>query len=159
KFNQKDIEKLHLAILKSLDKGKISHGAILSIHQKFNEQMNNLVPLLLINIEQSIISKLTIDQLHFTNFNIVNNIVESVEKDGQHFIIDILNFIIPEYIKKELLIPNETIIKLCISENSRNVKRKVQHVIIIAILLNDIERLYKPEGYHILVFYFELENY
>ncbi|CAG8632812.1 7705_t:CDS:2 [Racocetra fulgida] len=128
KFNQKDLEDLHLAVLKSLDKGKISReayrslarinqdlprdGAISNTRQRLNEQMNNLIPLSLINIEQSAISELTIDQSHITDFNIVNNIVESVGKGDQCSIIDLLNFMIPEYIKRGLLIPNNTTIKL-----------------------------------------------
>ncbi|CAG8765917.1 15188_t:CDS:2, partial [Racocetra fulgida] len=128
KFNQKDLEDLHLAVLKSLDKGKISHGAISNTCQRLNEQMNNLVPLSLINIEQSAILELTIDQPHITNFDIVNNIVESVGKGGHRSIIDLLNFMIPEYVKREFLIPNNTSIKLRISGDRRNVGRKVQHV-------------------------------
>ncbi|CAG8461125.1 13365_t:CDS:2 [Gigaspora rosea] len=65
KVNQNDIEDLNLAVLKSLDKGKISReafrslirinqdlprkGAISNTRQKLNEQMKALVPLLLIN--------------------------------------------------------------------------------------------------------------
>ncbi|CAG8719233.1 8289_t:CDS:2, partial [Racocetra fulgida] len=120
KFNQKDLEDLHLVVLKSLDKSKISHGAISNTRQRLNEQMNNLVPLSFINIEQSAISELTIDQPHITDFNIVNNMVESVGKGGQHSIIDLLNFMIPEYVKRGLLILNNTTIKLRISGDGRN---------------------------------------
>ena len=122
--------------------------------------MQNLVPLLLINVEEtSVASELTEDQPHITDPDIVNNVVESAGKGGQRSIIDILNFIVPEYIKKGLLIPNNTTIKLRISEDSRNIERKVQHVMVTAIILNDIERLHKSEGYHTLVFYSGSENY
>jgi len=134
-------------------------GAISSTRQRLNKQMQNLVPLLLINVEEtSVASELTEDQPHITDPDIVNNVVESAGKGGQHSIIDILNFIVPEYIKKGLLIPNNTTIKLRISGDGRNVGRKVQHVMVTAIILNDIERLHKPEGYHILVLYSESEN-
>ncbi|CAG8795789.1 32754_t:CDS:2, partial [Gigaspora margarita] len=77
----------------------------------------------------------------------------------KHFLIDILNFIVPKSIKKGFLIPNNTTIKLCISEDSRNVGQKVQHVIIIVVLLNNIKRLHKPKGYYTLTFYSGFENY
>ncbi|CAG8534018.1 5749_t:CDS:2, partial [Racocetra fulgida] len=123
-LNQEKIDDLHLAVLKSLDKGKISHGAISSIRQRLNKQMQNLVPLSLTNVEEaSVASELIEDQPHITDPDIVNNVVESAEKGEQHFIIDILNFIVPEYIKKRLLIPNNTTIKLHISGDGRNIHR------------------------------------
>ncbi|CAG8795837.1 17851_t:CDS:2, partial [Racocetra persica] len=69
KVNQEKIDNLHLAVLKLLDKGKISReayrslarinqdlpreGAISSTRQRLNKQMQNLVPLLLINVEET----------------------------------------------------------------------------------------------------------
>ncbi|CAG8756697.1 8873_t:CDS:2 [Gigaspora margarita] len=134
KVNQEKIDDLHLAVLKSLDKAKISYlpreGAISSIRQRLNKQIQNLVPLLLTNVEETFVaSELTEDQPHITNPNIVNNVVEYAGKGEQHSIIDILNFIVPKYIKKEFLIPNNITIKLCISED---------------------EELHKPEGIQIL---------
>ncbi|RIB13065.1 hypothetical protein C2G38_2198894 [Gigaspora rosea] len=156
KVNQEKIDDLHLAVLKSLDKGKISceayrslarinqdlprDSAISSTRQRLNKQMQNLVPLSFTNIEEtSVSSELTEDQPYITDPDIVNNVVESAGKG--------------------LLIPNNTTIKLHISEDGRNVGRKVQHVMVTAIILNDIERLYKPEGYHTLVLYSGSENY
>ncbi|CAG8562154.1 4079_t:CDS:2 [Scutellospora calospora] len=176
KVNQEKIDDLHLAVLKSLDKGKIfreayqslarinqdlpREGAISSTRQRLNKQMQNLVPLLLINIEETFVaSELTEDQPHINDPDIVNNIVESAGKGEQRSIIDILNFIVSEYIKKRLLIPNNTTIKLRISGDSRNIGRKIQHVMVMAIILNDIERLHKSEGYHTLVLYSGSENY
>ncbi|RIB13645.1 hypothetical protein C2G38_2197275 [Gigaspora rosea] len=92
KVNQNDIEDLNLAVLKSLDKGKIS----------------SLVSLLLINVKKPINFELTEDHAHITNPDIVNNVVESAGK---------------------------------------------------VVLLNDIERLYKPEGYYIPALYSGSENY
>ncbi|RIB02908.1 hypothetical protein C2G38_2049700 [Gigaspora rosea] len=175
KVNQNNIEDLNLAVLKSLDKGKISReayrslarinqdlpreSAISNTHQKLNEQMKALVPLLLINVENPINFELTEDHAHITDSDIVNNVVESAGKGGKHSLIDILNFIVPESVKKGLLIPNNTTIKLRISGDDRNVGRKVQHVIVIVVLLNDIERLHKPEGYYTLALYSRSENY
>ncbi|CAG8808149.1 12721_t:CDS:1, partial [Gigaspora rosea] len=67
--NQEKIDNLHLAVLKSLDKGKISReayrslarinqdlprdGAISSTRQRLNKQMQNIVPLSLTNIEET----------------------------------------------------------------------------------------------------------
>ncbi|CAG8826354.1 16024_t:CDS:2, partial [Gigaspora margarita] len=38
-------------------------------------------------------------------------------------------------------------------------RQKVQHIMVIVVLLNDIEKLYKPEGYYILALYSGSENY
>ncbi|RIB11321.1 hypothetical protein C2G38_2042774 [Gigaspora rosea] len=166
KVNQNDIEDLNLAVLKSLDKGKISReafrslirinqdlprkGAISNTRQKLNEQMKALVPLLLINVEKPINFELTEDHAHITDPDIVNNVVESAGKGEKRSLIDILNFIVPESVKKGFLISNNTTIKLRISGDSRNIEQKVQHVMVIVVLLNDIERLHKPEGYYTL---------
>ncbi|CAG8826234.1 30485_t:CDS:2 [Gigaspora margarita] len=159
KVNQNDIDDLNLAVLKSLNRGKISphinqnlpkEGAISNTRQKLNEQMKALVPLLLINVKKPINFELTKDQAHITNPNIVNNM---------HSLIDILNFIVPESVKKGLLILNNTTIILRIFGDSRNIGRKVQHVMAIVVLLNNIKKLHKPEEYYTLALYSGFENY
>ncbi|CAG8522794.1 45393_t:CDS:1 [Gigaspora margarita] len=101
KVNQEKIVNLCLVVLKLLDKGKISHeayrllvcinqdlpreGAILSIYQRHNIQIQNLVPLSLTNVEEtSVASELTEDQPHITDPNIVNNVVKYAGKGEQH---------------------------------------------------------------------------
>ncbi|CAG8794764.1 11874_t:CDS:2, partial [Gigaspora margarita] len=125
KVNQEKIDDLHLAVLKSLDKGKISceayrllvhinqdllrEGAISSTCQRLNKQMQNLVRLSLTNIkETSVASELTKDQSHITDPNIVNNVVEYTGK----------------VYKKRTFNSNNTTIKLRISEDGKNVGQK-----------------------------------
>ncbi|CAG8637948.1 14151_t:CDS:2, partial [Ambispora leptoticha] len=159
-INNIENKKKDIRMSAHINQDLLRDGAISSIRQRLNKQMQNLVPLSLTNVEEaSVASELIEDQPHITDPDIVNNVVESAEKGEQHFIIDILNFIVPEYIKKRLLIPNNTTIKLHISGDGRNVGRKVQHVMVTAIILNDIDRLHKPEGYYTLVLYSGSKNY
>ncbi|CAG8602447.1 4819_t:CDS:2 [Cetraspora pellucida] len=77
KVNQKKIADLHLAVLKSLDKGKISCEAYRSL-ACINQDLPREGA---ISKETSVTSELTEDQPHITDPNIVNNVVKSAEKE------------------------------------------------------------------------------
>ncbi|CAG8469025.1 367_t:CDS:2 [Diversispora eburnea] len=59
-----------------------------------------------------------------------HNINPFDDLNGQRRITDILNYIIPKYVEQGILIPNQPTLKLHISGDRKNVKRKVKHIII-----------------------------
>ncbi|CAG8594949.1 3271_t:CDS:10, partial [Diversispora eburnea] len=96
KFDKDNDTKLKHAVVKSLDRGRVSRDAYRSL-----ADINQHLPYY-------------------------------IGKGGQRRITDILNYIVPKYIEQG---------------------RKVKHVMITVALLNDIERLRKPESHHTLVLY------
>ena len=86
--------------------------------------------------------------------------LESIVKVGQRRISDVLNYIIPLYVKQGILIPEISTLHIRISGDGRNVGRKVKHVmIVIMTLLNNLNGLQKPENYYTLVLYPGAEIY
>ncbi|GBC43602.1 hypothetical protein GLOIN_2v1768889 [Rhizophagus irregularis DAOM 181602=DAOM 197198] len=94
-----------------------------------------------------------------TDSTIIMNMLESIGKGGQRRITDILNYIIPLYIEKGILIPRRSTLHIRISGDGRNVGRKVKHVMITMTLLNDLNGLQKPDNHYTLVLYPGAETY
>ncbi|GES82320.1 hypothetical protein GLOIN_2v1775051 [Rhizophagus clarus] len=124
------------AIVKSLDKGHISREVYRSLAR----------------IED-------LSQPDIIDGAIILNMLESVGKGGQRCITNILNYIIPLYVKKGILIPRRSILHIQISGNGRNVSRKLKHVMITMTLLNDLDGLQKPDNHYTLVLYPGAETY
>ncbi|RIB12607.1 hypothetical protein C2G38_2200159 [Gigaspora rosea] len=70
------------------------------------------------------------DTSEITDINIITNMLESIGMEEQHRITDILNYIIPFYVNKGILIPNKSTLHIRISGDGRNVERKVKHVMV-----------------------------
>ncbi|CAG8762140.1 11071_t:CDS:2, partial [Gigaspora margarita] len=137
----------------------LCEGAISDIKQKINLKMKKQIPLLFVNILQPIVFEESEDIPDITDKNIVTNMLESIRKGGQRCITDILDYIISFYIKKNILIPNISTLHIRISEDRRNVGRKVKHIIVTMILLNDSAGLQKPDNHYTLVLYLGSEIY
>ncbi|RHZ50863.1 hypothetical protein Glove_490g31 [Diversispora epigaea] len=175
KFDKDNDTKLKHAVVKSLDRGRISRDAYRSltdinqhlsreksisiIRKRINELVQKNIPISLVNIYQPTTFEPISGQPHITEPEIIQNVMDYIGKGGQRRITDILNYIVPKYIEQGILIPNQSKIKLRISGDGRNVERKVKHVMITVALLNDIERLYKPESHYTLVLYPSSESY
>ncbi|PKC56607.1 hypothetical protein RhiirA1_402006 [Rhizophagus irregularis] len=84
---------------------------------------------------------------------------ESIGKGGQRRVTDILNYIVPSYVKQGILIPEVSTLHIRISGDGRNVGRKVKHVMIVMTLLNNLSGLQKLENYYTLVLYPGAETY
>ncbi|PKK57264.1 hypothetical protein RhiirC2_858286 [Rhizophagus irregularis] len=126
------------AVVKLLDKGHVSREAYQSIAK--------IEP----NISQN---------PDIIDNTIVINMLESVGKGGQQRITNILNYIIPFYIKWEILIPEKSTLHIRISGDGRNVEQKIKHVMLTMALLNNINRLQKPDNHYTLVLYPGAETY
>ncbi|RHZ68399.1 hypothetical protein Glove_295g2 [Diversispora epigaea] len=144
KFDKDNDIKLKYVVVKSLDRERISRDAyrsLIDINQHLPLQKN--IPISLVNIYQSTTFEPISGQSHFTEPEIIQNVMDYIEKSEQRRITDILNYIVPKYIKQD----------------GRNVGRKVKYVMITITLLNNIERLHKLESHYTLVLYLSSESY
>ncbi|CAB4435084.1 unnamed protein product [Rhizophagus irregularis] len=162
-------EKKVKAVVKSLDRGHVSReayrslaridqnipreGNVYNVRQKINNEMKKMVPLTLVDLLQPTIFEPITEEPDITDNTIITNILESVGKGGQRRIVNILNYIVPFYIKREILIPGRSTLHIRISGDGRNVGRKVKHVMLTMALLNDIDGLQKPDNHYTLDLY------
>ncbi|GBB99425.1 hypothetical protein RclHR1_03520005 [Rhizophagus clarus] len=112
-----------------------------------------MIPLTLVDLLQPTVFKPISEEPDVTDNTIIMNILESVGKDGQQRITNILNYIVLFYIKQNILIPGRSTLHIQISGDGRNVGQKVKHVMLTMALLNDIDGLQKPDNHYTLVLY------
>ena len=121
--------------------------------------MKKAIPLTLVNLSQPTVFDPITEEPDITDNTIITNMLESIGKGRQRRITDILNYIVPLYIKQGILIPEASTLYIRISGDGRNVGRKVKHVMIVMTLLNNLNGLLKPESYYTLVLYPGAEAY
>ncbi len=66
--------------------------------------MRKKILLTLVDLSQLTAFKIITKESNIIDNTIITNMLESIEKDSQWHIIDILNFILPLYLKKKILI-------------------------------------------------------
>ena len=93
------------------------------------------------------------------DLEIIDEITTSIGKGGQRSIKDILNFIVPDLVRKNILDSEQKIINLRISGDGRNVGKKIKHVMITFAILDDIDNIHNPNYHHTVVLYSGSENY
>ena len=96
---------------------------------------------------------------HIIDEDIVETVVNSVGKAGVRSIKEILIFLIPNLIKRNILNPTQPIISIQVSGDGRNVGRKVKHVMLTFAILNCKEFLFFPEYHYTLILYPGSEEY
>ena len=96
---------------------------------------------------------------HIIDEDVVETVINSVGKAGSRSIKEILIFLIPNLIKKNILNPAQPIISIRISGDGRNVGYKVKHVMITFAILNCKEFLFFPEYHYTLILYPGSEEY
>src|SRR6185437_14985642 len=109
--------------------------------------MKKKILLILVNILQPTTFEPITDTPEITDVNIITNMLESIGIGGQHYITDVLNYIISFYISKGILIPKKSTLHLRISGDGRNVGRKVKHIMVTMTLLNDSAGFQKPNNH------------
>jgi hypothetical protein len=121
--------------------------------------MKKNVPITFIDLSQPTVFEPITEEPDITNGAIILNMLESIGKGGQRRITNILNYIIPLYIEKGILILRVLTLYIWISGDGRNVGCKLKHVMITITLLNDLNSLQKPDNHYTLVLYPGAEIY
>jgi hypothetical protein len=162
------------AIVRAMDKSRISRDGYrylaaiesnLPREKAISEQKILINNLMKQNIRIGIVDITTTvavdpDEIpHIMDENVVETVINSVGKAGIRSIKEILIFLIPNLIKKNILNPAQPIISIRISGDGRNVGRKVKHVMITFAILNCKEFLFSPEYHYTLILYPGSEEY
>ena len=121
--------------------------------------MKKKVPMTLVDLLQPTAFEPITGDPDITDNTIIMNMLESIGKGGQRRITDILNYIIPLYIEKGILILRQSTLHIRISGDGRNVGRKVKHVMITVSLLDDVATLFEPNYHYTIVLFPGTENY
>ncbi|CAG8846657.1 44343_t:CDS:2 [Gigaspora margarita] len=122
------------------------------MRQEITYKVNKKISISLVDIDQLTIFEPINEEADITDPTIVSNIVTSIRKSGHQQITNILNYIIPLYVQKEVLKPGSTL-HLRISENGQNVSKKAKHVMLTVALSNNWDKLHKPKSHYILVLF------
>ena len=162
------------SMVRALDEGNISRnpyrrlcaieshlsreGAVSKECQRINEEMAHLIPISIVDVN----TKNQVDQSEEEDIEdeaIVQGVIDAVGKGGYRNVKDILQYLVPDLIQKEVLNPHQPIINLRISGDGRNVGRKVKHVMVAVSILDDKSTLHKPNHHHTTILYSGCENY
>ncbi|UZO24930.1 uncharacterized protein OCT59_017222 [Rhizophagus irregularis] len=158
----------------AIDKGQISRNmyrdlaaieselprewAISDQRMQINKEMRNRIKITTINMPSC--NNLDLNENpDIFDPEVVKEVITSIGKGGQRSIKDILRFIVPSLVERKILDLQRPIIYLKISGDSRNVGRKVKHVMVTFAIMDDITNLHRPDHHHTLVLYPGCENY
>jgi hypothetical protein len=117
---------------------------------KITAEMNQKIPITLIN--------LPLDFAEHSNSESIE-IIQNIKKGGTRSVKDILNYIVPVLISNEILDINNPMIHLRVSGDGRNVGRKIKHVMVTMVILNDIQNIHKPNHHYTTVLFPGVEKY
>src|SRR5437763_9881230 len=120
--------------------------------------MNDKVKITIVKMPQHINTD-SVENPDIFDLEIIDKITTSIGKGGQRSIKDILNFIVPDLVRKNILDPEQKVINLRISGDGRNVGKKIKHVMITFAILDDIDNIHNPNYHHTVVLYPGSENY
>ncbi|RGB27967.1 hypothetical protein C1646_797857 [Rhizophagus diaphanus] len=127
--------------------------------KRINKEMNNTIPISILNISNQPTPTPINENSDINDPEIVEEVLKYIGKAGYHKITDILLFILPDLINRRVINPDNPIINLRISGDRRNVGRKVKHVIITCVILDDIVNLHKSDYHYTIILYLGTENY
>src|SRR2546421_7237686 len=105
--------------------------------------MNNKVKITTVEMPQYMNTD-SVENPDIIDSEIIDEITTSIGKGGQRSIKDILNFIVPDLVRKNILDPEQKVINLRISGDGRNVSKKIKHVMITFAILDDINNIHNP---------------
>ncbi len=125
---------------------------------QINKEMNSKIKITTIKMPQHINTD-PIENPDIFDPEIVDEVMTSIGRAGYRSVKDILRLIVPDLIKKDVLNPQQPIINLRISGDGRNVGKKVKHVMVTFVILDDVKNIYNPNNHHTVVLYPGSENY
>ncbi|CAG8760946.1 24299_t:CDS:2, partial [Cetraspora pellucida] len=111
------------------------------------------------NYLQDISLTTTNETPHISNQDIEEEISQYICKADYRRVNDILLFIIPDIVARNVLNVNNPVINVHISGDGCNVGRKIKHVMITCTILDDISNIHKADLHYTIILYLGGENY
>ena len=162
------------AMVMAIDKGPISRDAYRNLATiedelprewmiaeqriQINKEMNEKIKITALEMPQDINID-SVENPDIFDSEIIDEVTTLIGKSGQRSIKDILNYIVPDLVKRHILNLKQKIINLRISGDGRNVGRKVKHVMLTFAILEDIDNIHNPNNHYTVVLYPGSENY
>ncbi|RIB07706.1 hypothetical protein C2G38_2213620 [Gigaspora rosea] len=126
--------------------------------KKINEEMNQKVSVSVLNIAN--ISLITTNEPPDINDQeIEEEMMRYIGNAGYRRITDILRFVIPDLLNRQVLNINNPVIHIRISGDGRNVGRKIKHVMVTCAILDDVSNTHKANYHHTIILCPGTENY
>ncbi|GBC44604.2 hypothetical protein GLOIN_2v1778530 [Rhizophagus irregularis DAOM 181602=DAOM 197198] len=132
---------------------------ILNARKRINEEMSQKIPISILNIKHTPLASTINEAPDIEDQEIVEEVLQYIGKAGYRHISDILLFVIPDLVNRNILNPNDPIIHVQISGDGRNVGRKVKHVMVTCTILDDILNIHKADFHYTTILYPGVENY
>ncbi|CAG8503837.1 608_t:CDS:2 [Scutellospora calospora] len=170
-YRKRDSEKENQSFdlfTKVIDKGPISQDAfrylaalqpellreynIANTRKRINEEMSKKVSIFILDIDKPPDIDIDINQEF-------EEVLKYIGKADYRQIADIMLFIIPDLIKRNILNTNNSIINARISDDGRNVSKKIKHVMITFTILDDISNVHNADYHYTIILYPGSENY
>ncbi|CAG8836681.1 15498_t:CDS:2, partial [Gigaspora margarita] len=129
---------------------------ISNIKKKINEKMNKKIPIFILDLKN--ISITTTNKISHID-EVKKEMVKYIGKAGYKKITDILLFVIPGLVDRNILNVNNPVIHIRISGDGRNVSRKIKHVMVMFTILDNILNIHKAEFHYTIILYPGNENY
>ncbi|CAG8757775.1 13269_t:CDS:1 [Cetraspora pellucida] len=99
------------------------------------------------------------EELDHINIGTINKVSRSEFIGGQRDFKELLQYIIPHLVQENVLSVDDPTLHIRISGDGRNVGRKVKHVMITFMILNDIKNHHIPNYHHTVILYPRVEKY
>ncbi|CAB4439636.1 unnamed protein product [Rhizophagus irregularis] len=172
-FNEDNVEIKHKAraAVQACDKGQEGYRTLASISQDLPREwkvsaekkdityeMNEIIPISLINITSPSDNSVN-SEIHINDAEIIDNLQQSIGKGRRRDIVNILRYLIPGLLERNVLDITNPTIHLRISGDGRNVERKVKQVMVTCSILDDFDNIYRPENYYTIILYPGIEKY
>ncbi|CAG8682466.1 841_t:CDS:2 [Funneliformis mosseae] len=165
------------SVVKAVDQGQISRDSYRELaavehhlprdNSVSNERiaitnyMNNIIKISLVNKKEKneLEDIKESEKSDIMNFEIVQEVVNTIGLGIRRSIKDILYYIIPQLQKQDILKSSDPIIHLRISGDGRNVGKKIKHVMVTFMILNHESRHHHADYYYTIILYPGTENY
>ncbi|RIB00569.1 hypothetical protein C2G38_2233817 [Gigaspora rosea] len=174
KYDKENNDRSLDPFLEVIDRGPISHYAyrklaaiqpelpqayeILDTGKRINQEMSTNIPIFILNIENISFKTSNVNE-DTSNQEVEEEVLKYIRKACYRCIIDILLYILPGLVDRNVLNTNNPVINIRISSDGHNVGRTIKHMIITCTILDDILNIHKADFHYTLILYPGVENY
>ncbi|CAG8777039.1 4319_t:CDS:1, partial [Racocetra fulgida] len=117
------------------------------------DEINKAIPISTINLASPILDDSINSEIHINDTEIIDNMQSIIGMGGRRSIVNILKYLIPSLVEEKILIITNSIIYLKISGDRRNVGKKIKHVMLTFLILNNKDKLQQPESHYTTILY------
>lgn len=154
--------------LTKIEPGLPKENLVASAKSEITILMNNAIPIKEFNMKDTLVDDDDSgdgdgddenNEKDVTDNDIIATVKNFEGAGGYRNIINIINYLIPYYLKNNIINLIDNNLHIRISGDGRNVGRKIKHEMITFAFLNNSENIMKPDNHYTLVLYSGKEDY